>query len=191
MNSPFCVPNPRSATPMPPGFAPMACRPFLLPGESLEEYEALRSAILSEIAPQSPVEWLLTLDLVELSWDVERYRILRHKLLQTYRRDAIEQALRRIDLVGIPSEQAGVATYQTKRTAADWAEDPKAACEIEARLAARGYDQHALNMSVHVQARELFYMFENLLNSAQQGRLVLLREISKHRSRYKHSPQRQ
>jgi hypothetical protein len=173
---------------IPPEFATANCKPLLLPGESVEAYEALRGAILSEIAPKSPIEWLLALDLVELSWDVERYRVLRHKLLQTYRQDAIEQALRRIDLAGIPSGQTSVATCQIKRTVASWADDPSAAFEIEARLESRGYDQHALNMSVHVQARELFHLFESLLSSAQQRRLLLLREINKRRSRKNDNP---
>jgi hypothetical protein len=183
MNSPFHVSKPRGLVPIPPEFEPLDCKPLLLPGESSEAYEALRSAILSEITPQSPIEWLLALDLIELSWDIERYRILRHKLLQTYRQDAIEQALRRIDLSGIPSELAGVATCYSKRAADDWASDPNAAREIEARLESRGYDQHVINMSTHVQTRELFIMFESLLTSAQNRRLFLLREISKYRVR--------
>ena len=38
---------------------------FLMPGESLSDYEALRDMIIEEIAPQSGIEWLWAADLIE------------------------------------------------------------------------------------------------------------------------------
>jgi hypothetical protein len=40
----------------------------------------MRQAILSDIAPKSAIEWLLPVEVIELSWEIERYRILRHKV---------------------------------------------------------------------------------------------------------------
>lgn len=88
-------------TALPAEFAVLTPPPLLLPGESLDHYRALRQAIFSDLAPQSAIEWLLAIDVAELSWKIQRYRVLRHKLLETYRQRAIEVALRRIDLVGI------------------------------------------------------------------------------------------
>ncbi|WP_342710746.1 hypothetical protein AAFG13_00125 [Bradyrhizobium sp. B124] len=53
--------------------------------------------------------------------------------------------------------------------------------EIETRLASHGFDQHSINTDVYVQAREVFVLFEGLLNSAQTRRLLLPREIKRHR----------
>lgn len=47
---------------------------FLLPGEDLRDYEVLRQMIVEDIQPQTNIEWLWTLDLVELSWEIVRYR---------------------------------------------------------------------------------------------------------------------
>jgi hypothetical protein len=60
-----------------------------LPGENLERYHALRQAIFADLAPRSAIEWLLTIDVAELSWEIRRYRILRHRLLEAYRQNAI------------------------------------------------------------------------------------------------------
>lgn len=49
------------------------------------------------------------------------------------------------------------------------------------RLASYGFDQHLINTDVHVQAREVFVLFESLLNAAQAKRLLLIREIKKYR----------
>ncbi|MGY4594607.1 L-rhamnose isomerase [Bradyrhizobium sp. GM22.5] len=42
----------------------------------------------------------------ELSWEIQRYRVLRHKLLETYSQKAIEATLRRIGVVVIGSIQS-------------------------------------------------------------------------------------
>jgi hypothetical protein len=55
--------------------------------------------------------------------------------------------------------------------------DPIATTEIETRLAAYGFDQQAISTEVYVQAREMFVLFEGLLNAAQTKRVLLLREI--------------
>ncbi|MEH2499495.1 hypothetical protein V1294_005974 [Bradyrhizobium sp. AZCC 1678] len=149
-----------------------------LPGESLERYQLMRQIIFAELAPRSAIEWLLAVDVVELSWEIQRYRVLRHKLLEHYRENAIEQSLHHIDLAGIPPEIAPVADH-IRRNALNWRVNPTARREIEARLAAYGYDSNAINTQVYLQARDVFLVFEALLNSAQSRRLSLLREIKR------------
>lgn len=162
----------------------LAPPPLLLPGESREHYQALRQAIFADLAPRSAIEWLLAIDIAELSWEIQRYRVLRHQLLGTQRQQAIAAALRRIDLVGIAPE---FEDY-TLQNALSWRRDPTAASEIEARLSSYGFDQHAINVEVHAQARELFILFEGLLNAAQTKRVLLLREIRN--QRYSMAPSR-
>ena len=58
----------------------------------------MRQAIFADLAPRSAIEWLLAIDVAEPSWEIQRYRLLRHKLLESCRQKAIEAALRRIDL---------------------------------------------------------------------------------------------
>ena len=109
--------------------------PLLLPGESLQHYQGLREAIFADIAPRSTIEWLLAIDVAELSWEIQRYRLLRHKLLQMHRQNAVEAALRSIDMIGIAPEFEGLAEQYTAQNALSWRLDPIAATEIEMRLA--------------------------------------------------------
>lgn len=158
--------------------------PLLLPGESLQQYEALRRGVFLDIAPRSTIEWLLAIDVAELAWEIWRYRSLRHKLLESCRQNAVETALQRLDSAGIPAEHLDFAECQTGQNAWSWRFDASAKVQIEARLAAHGVDQHSLDMQAHVEAREALLMFEHLLNSAQARRLILLREIANHRRRH-------
>src|SRR5205085_9278545 len=113
--------------------------------------------------------------------EIQRYRLLRHKLLEARRQQAIEAALRRVDLVGIVPECQDEAAYYTLQNALSWRMDPIATTEIETRLAAYGFDQHAISSEVFVQVREMFVLFEGLLNAAQTKRMLLIREIRNQR----------
>jgi len=181
MNGPFPTAQPLTATALPIEFEALAAPPLLLPGESLEHYQTMRQAIFADLAPRSAIEWLLAIDVAELSWEIQRYRLLRHKLLESCRQKAIEAALRRIDLIGIAPECQDEAEYYTLQNALSWRIDPIATTEIDKRLAAYGFDQLAISTEVYVQAREMFVLFEGLLNAAQTKRVLLLREIRNQR----------
>jgi hypothetical protein len=181
MNGLFSNVSPPAASVIPVEFHALCPAPQLLPGESIDHYRALQAVIFQDIAPQSAIEWLLAIDVAELSWEIQRYRILRHKLLDSYRQKAVEMTLRQIDVAGIAPNFKDDAERYTIQNALDWRLDPIAADEIEARLASYGFDQHAISLEVYVQAREIFTLFETLLNAAQLRRLFLLKEINSRR----------
>jgi hypothetical protein len=181
MNGPFQTADQLTVTALPAEFEVLAPPPLLLPGETLAHYQTLRQAIFADLAPRSAVEWLLAVDIAELSWEIQRYRVLRHKVLETYRQKAIEAALRSIDMVRIAPGFEDEAEYYTLQNALSWRIDAAAATEIDTRLANYGFDQHAITTEVYVQAREIFVLFEGLLNAAQTKRILLLREIRNQR----------
>jgi hypothetical protein len=151
---------------------------FLLPGESRRDFEAIRQMMVDDIRPETNIEWLWTLDLVELSWEILRYRRLKKRILDAHRVTAIEAILQRLDGEGMPAEAMPMVRTRARRTAAEWRNDKEAAIEIEARLGRDGFDAIDINAEVFVQARELFEMFDQLIQLAQNRRIGLLREIS-------------
>ena len=114
--------------------------PFLLPGESLRDFEIVREMMIDEVRPESFIEWLWTLDLVELSWEILRYRHLKNRILDAHRAAAIEAILTRVDGEGMPVEAMPMVRVQARRAAAEWRNDQAAAVEIEARLERSGFD---------------------------------------------------
>lgn len=105
MNAPFNTSLEFANALLPAEFESLSSPPLLLPGEVLEKYELMRHAIFAELAPHTAIEWLLAIDVAELSWEIQRYRVLRHKLLEHYREKAIEQCLRHIDLPEVHQTQ--------------------------------------------------------------------------------------
>jgi hypothetical protein len=184
MNAPINSTIARNGPGIPiPAFLEAIARPVsLLPGEDPKQLQVIRDAIIDEIAPRSGIEWLWTFDVIDLSWDVQRYRALRHKVLEAHRQSAIERALQRLDLAGISFESLKAARDHIKRNAVQWREDPDAAAEIEGRLASNGIDAGAINLEVFVQSKEIFLIFDVLINSAQRRRASSLREINNRRA---------
>jgi hypothetical protein len=134
--------------------------------------------IIDDIRPKTNIEWLWTLDLVELSWEILRYRCLKKKILEGFRMAAVESILQRLDGSGLPCEATASIQNYARRNALQWREDQHAAVEIEARLKRSGFDAAALNAEVYIQARDQLEMFDHLTQRAQQRRMIILREVS-------------
>ncbi len=152
---------------MPAQFSSLLRTPRLLPGESQSDYVTVRQMMIDEVVPQTSIEWLWTIDLIELSWDVVRYRSLREKVLEIYREAAVESLLQRVDGLGIPPAAREMAQRHTKRNVEQWRD---------------GIDEASINIEVFIQARDLFVMFDSLMHSAQSRRIALLREIAARRA---------
>jgi hypothetical protein len=155
--------------------------PSLLPGESRREFEQVRQMIIADIGPRSNIEWLWTLDLIELSWEILRYRRLKEKTLQIHRGNAIASLLQRVDGAGMPPQTRNMVRAHCDRAGSEWSEDRDAASEIEERLARNGFDIAAIDAEVFIQAQQTFGLFDQLIRSAQHRRIVLLREVDSRR----------
>ena len=97
-------------------YSTLTAAPALLPGEDTDHYQLIRDAVIREIDPQTAIEWLFVGDLVELSWDILRYRRLRQKVLEASRELSIQAMLERIDLAGIEEDDRPLACNISSKT---------------------------------------------------------------------------
>ncbi len=78
-------------------------------------FEVIRQMTVDDIRPETNIEWLWTLDLVELSWEILRYRRFKKVFLGTHRVAAIEAILLRLDGEGMPRRgHANGAAFERK-----------------------------------------------------------------------------
>jgi hypothetical protein len=155
---------------------------FLLPGENRQQFEIIRDMLIDEVRPETNIEWLWTLDLVELSWEILRYRRLKQRALHEHRQAVIKAMLQRLDGAGIPAPDFATLATQSARSAAEWRENPEAAAEIEARLRRHGFNEVSVNAELFCQARSVLATFDKLLHAAQHRRIALLRAINARRA---------
>jgi hypothetical protein len=76
---------PRESLTAPAQLIPFAEPSLLLPGENVCDFEVIRQMMVDDIQPQTNIESLWTLDLVELSWKILRYRRLKKRILDAHR----------------------------------------------------------------------------------------------------------
>jgi hypothetical protein len=162
---------------VPRDMAPFVAKcPRLLPGESEEDYHALFHMMILEIEPQTAVEWLVVADITGLCWEIYRYRGWKGAILNTYRTQAIETALRAAHdpgaIVGVPT-----VADRARKEAEEWCTDPVKREAINARLAKHGYDEEALNAGAMLEAIEPLAKMERFLASARGQLNVMLKEI--------------
>ena len=63
-------------------------RAGFLGGKTRIRFEVIRQMIIEDVGPRTILEWLWTMDLVELSWEILRYRRLREDTSRIPRQDA-------------------------------------------------------------------------------------------------------
>jgi hypothetical protein len=63
--------------------------PPLLNNEDLAAYNNLRKGIIATIEPTNPFEWVLTLDLVDLAWEIRRLKKVKAELVNMTWKEAL------------------------------------------------------------------------------------------------------
>ncbi len=65
----------------------------LLSGESAERYDAMFARFVVEFEPDGVIEWILLRDVHDLTWEIQRVRVLIASLIDSSRVDALEKDL--------------------------------------------------------------------------------------------------
>src|SRR5437764_1440763 len=74
--------------------------PPLISGENPEAHEELLARVGGAVRPKDAVEWLCVADVVNLTWEAQRLRRLKAKLLNAARQEAVERLVERTSASG-------------------------------------------------------------------------------------------
>jgi hypothetical protein len=132
----------------------------------------------TELLPETDLQWLWTIDLVYVWFDILRYRRWKNAIILTSRRPALEFALAKTS----PEAQlAGVTNQVVRAQARIDAEalrlEPNRFSALSTRLEAHGYDADAINANAFLQSLEFLTTIEKFLTSARHQVAALVREI--------------
>jgi hypothetical protein len=156
--------------------------PRLLPGETDDDYYRLFEMMVSEILPDTDMEWLWTIDLAWLLFDISRYRRWKNAILSTSRRAAIENALAKTNPEAL---QMGAINRMVRAQSCGEAEALRLETNnrnpLSARLEAHGYDADVINAAAFVQGLGALTSIEKFLTAARHQVAVMLREARLHR----------
>jgi hypothetical protein len=156
--------------------------PRLLPGETDDDYYRLFEMMATEILPDTDMEWLWSIDLAWLWFDISRYRRWKNAILSTSRRAALEFALEKTDP---ETMQIGGTNRMTRAQSRVDAEalllDAKSRDRLNSRLEAHGYDADALNAIAFVQGLDALASIEKFLTAARHQVANMFRDVRFHR----------
>jgi hypothetical protein len=154
--------------------------PRLLPGEKDDDYLRLFDIMAGDVIPDTDLEWLWTIELAWLWFEIDRYRRWKNAIILTNRTAAQRTALANTHSGGmllgvIPMVEAEARLEQQTLMA-----NPKDPA-LNGRLLANGYDTDAINALAFVEGGGSLATVERFLTSARQQVTAILREVKSHR----------
>jgi len=151
--------------------------PPLINGEKLEEYRALHSYFARATQPRNALEWTLLRDVVDLTWEIRRYRRAGDQFIRGGRKDAMASLLQ-----GFYDEGTGIVTPASSHAgtaaAAAMAKNGEAGENgIASILKCYGLTLETVTSQALVLRAGALERLERLIISAERRRAVALREI--------------
>ena len=145
--------------------------PPLLPGESEADYEALKMRIMAAVKPVDAIEHLYVRDVIDLQWDLLRFRRLKSHLLSSSAPSGLAALM-----------SARKYTHFNDSRFASWLNnDPQAVKEIKELLTNWGLSEQDIFAQTMVKKINEFERLEKMAYSVETRRNTALRELERHR----------
>ena len=151
--------------------------PRLLPGETRDEFYLMLELMFSTILPDTELEWLTTIDLAWLQWEIQQYRRWKNAIIMSNRTAAVETALRKTHKGAAMSGAMTMIRAESKMHAQEMSINPNAHPDVRAKLESHGYDTDAINAAAFVHSIVPLTTIEKFLSSARHQVMMTLREV--------------
>lgn len=149
--------------------------PALLEGENEAAYSELLLQLSSVVGPADTIEEIWTRDIVDLTWEVWRWRRLKAALLAANAQRGLRRILRRL----IDDEATA------DRLAERWATGhPPAVKRVNRVLAKAGLSMDAVMAETLVVRLDSIERIDGLVAAAERRRNAVLHEIERHRASF-------
>jgi hypothetical protein len=171
---------------VPPGLLPLVvAHPRMLPGENVDDYYFLLETMVNTVLPTSDIEWLATVDLAWLQWDIRRYRRWKSAIIMSNRPYAIEAALCKTHPGYAVPDGMPMIRAQSRMQMQEMSVNSGAHSDVRARLVLHGYDEEALNAGAFMRSSDQILRIEKLLSSARHEVRSTLRDVESRREFYR------
>jgi hypothetical protein len=155
-------------------------QPPLLEGEDREAYLALRSWVIEDRQPKTPMDWIHVHDFVTQFWEEQRFRQASVAIIRGGMLAALEFFLEKIDKI---ADLPFCFGYK-KKAKQYFSANPKERKEIISLLAQYGITLSELKAKAAQLESNAVLMFERLVIARTNGRRMLRKEAE----RYERSP---
>jgi len=147
--------------------------PPILPGEDAEAYDTMKREFREAVQPRNIIEETLVRDAVDITWEIQRLKKYKAKLLYLQRHEALTKLFDKH--LGFRHGKGSVVDAWTRG-------EKKAVKEVEEFLANHGLEVADLEPHGFVAFMENHERIDRLIMQAEARRSAHLREIDRHRS---------
>ena len=148
--------------------------PALQPGESLAEYWRLYSLFQADIAPADVIEKIWLRDLVDLQWEVRRWRRLNNEFLSSSKYDGLDKILNSLFYT-----DGGGAPMEFKR---NWMRrDPTAIAEVSRVLDLMGLTEDSILAQTLAVKLDVIDRIDRMTFQAERRRDLAIQQIERRR----------
>lgn len=146
--------------------------PPLLPGEDREAYAALSAQLDEAVKPRDAIEFLWLRDVTDLTWEILRLRRLRTSYLRVCASEGLAQLLTRLSY----------GFNERQELTAEWAQrKPEAIEKVKEIFKSCDLPQDAIQAETFAKKIDEIEKIDRLISTAESRRLVIFREVDRHR----------
>lgn len=149
----------------------------LIEGEDPAHYEELLAQIANAVQPSDMMEEIWLRDIVDLTWDISRYRRLKTALLNVTINEEIAQSI-------APAVAAFASTGSASENEPENYDDQDNAVDVEKVSGGFGVDQNLIVVRSCIANLGTIERLERLTMEAEGRRNAALREIERHRAAF-------
>jgi len=153
--------------------------PPLVGDETIESYKSFLWAIVAGLNPANAIDWLYAKDVVDLSWQIRRERVVLAGIVKLMQTEVVRDLLKATVDAADPLQAAVYRIFNASNEAQRWASDPVARKEIDARLTARGHPPSSVLAQAYIRGASHIDAIDKRIASYEARRVGIVREIER------------
>jgi hypothetical protein len=149
--------------------------PALVGSEKIEVYDKLFLLIASAIKPSDPIGWLLTKDVTDWWWEMQREQVIKAEIIKHYQKEVVAELIKTL----APAGQLGVTMYRIFQADDDltlWATDPEGRAKIDEALAAKGQSAPSILAQAYIRGAAQIDAIDRRIAAYERRRDTALKE---------------
>jgi hypothetical protein len=153
--------------------------PPLVGVETIEGYKSFFCAIVADLKPADAIDWLYLKDVVDLSWQIRRERVVLAGVVKSFQMEVVRDLLKATVDTSSAVEAAAYRIFNAANDAQRWASDPAARKEIDARLSARGHSAAAVLAQAYIRGASHIDAIDKRIASYEARRVGIVRQVER------------
>jgi hypothetical protein len=156
----------------------------LVADETVESYKKFFCAIVADLDPADATDWLYAKDVVDLSWQIRRERMVLVGVIKLMQMEVVRDLLKATFDSADALEAAVYRIFSASNDAQRWASDPATRKEVDARLTARGHPPSAVLAEAYMRGASYIEAIDKRIASYEARRVGIVREIERRNKRF-------